>query len=76
MMSLSDAKQAGVIDAFITTSRYLDYIYTPADFVCGGYTVFTLPGRRCVLRHKASQEGRGEFYWKIPLCHDDATREK
>ena len=27
MMSLSDYKQAGVIDAFNTTSRYLDDIY-------------------------------------------------
>ena len=26
MMSLSDEKQADVIDAFNTTSRYLDYI--------------------------------------------------
>ena len=30
MMSLSDDKQAGVIDAFNTTSRYLDDIYTPS----------------------------------------------
>ena len=27
-----------------------------------------------LLRHKAGQEGKGKFYWKIPL--DDATREK
>ena len=27
IMSLSDVKQADVIDAFNTTSRYLDYIY-------------------------------------------------
>ena len=28
MMSLSDDKQADIIDAFNTTSRYLDYILT------------------------------------------------
>ena len=29
-----------------------------------------------VLRHKAGQKEEGKSYWKIPLCDDDATREK
>ena len=33
MMSLSDDKQADVIDAFNTTSRYLDDIFYERDFM-------------------------------------------
>ena len=29
-----------------------------------------------LLRHKAVRKEEGKSYWKIPLCDDDATREK
>ena len=34
--------------------------------------------KTCMLRHKAGQvrKEEGKSYWKIPLCDDDATREK
>ena len=45
MMSLSDDKQAGVIDAFNTTSRYLDDIFNINNVYFDNMVVSNIPFR-------------------------------
>ena len=54
MMSLSDDKQADVIDAFNTTSRYLDDILNILGQVC--YLIVSIPDL-CTLTYFASMLG-------------------
>ena len=54
MLSLSDDKQADVIDAFNTTSRYLDDILNILGQVC--YLIVSIPDL-CTLTYFASMLG-------------------
>ena len=131
MMSLSDDKQADVIDAFNTTSRYLDDILninnvyfenmvsqiypselqlnkanasdTEAAFLDLHLSISNdivstkiydkrddfdfeivnfpfldgdVPRSTSCYDIKPVRKEEGKSYWKIPLCDDDATREK
>ena len=52
--------------------------YFPKCVGKGSFPKSQIKSLTCMLRHKAGQvrKEEGKSYWKIPLCDDDATREK